>query len=83
MKMQTKKRISGRNGPREPASPRISRAQKKLSENLQVAEKKVSELITSSARKQKCSMLLLFLYIFFQFVHACTEYVVNLFLGRL
>ncbi|KAJ6346968.1 hypothetical protein OIU76_003624 [Salix suchowensis] len=52
--MQTKKRISGRNGPREPASPRISRAQKKLSENLQVAEKKVSELITSSARKQKC-----------------------------
>ncbi|XP_061982340.1 uncharacterized protein LOC133702131 isoform X2 [Populus nigra] len=55
--MQTKKRISGRNAPREPASPRISRAQKKLMENLQVAEKKVSELITSSARKQKCGSL--------------------------
>ncbi|KAJ7004681.1 CTD small phosphatase-like protein 2 isoform X1 [Populus alba x Populus x berolinensis] len=55
--MQTKKRISGRNAPREPASPRISRAQKKLLENLQVAEKKVSELITSSARKQKCGTL--------------------------
>ncbi|KAI5595695.1 hypothetical protein BDE02_03G157700 [Populus trichocarpa] len=55
--MQTKKRISGRNAPREPASPRISRAQKKLLENLQVAEKKVSELITSSARKQKCGSL--------------------------
>ncbi|KAG6781436.1 hypothetical protein POTOM_014340 [Populus tomentosa] len=55
--MQTKKRISGRNAPREPASPRISRAQKKLLENLQVAEKKVSELITSSARKQKCEPL--------------------------
>jgi hypothetical protein len=81
--MQTKKRISGRNAPREPASPRISRAQKKLLENLQVAEKKVSELITSSARKQKCGMLLLFFYIYFHFMHACTEYTVNLFLGRL
>ncbi|KAI5600808.1 hypothetical protein BDE02_01G049700 [Populus trichocarpa] len=53
--MQTKKRICGRNASRELASPRISRAQKKLSENVQVAEK-VSELITSSARKQKCTL---------------------------
>ncbi|KAJ6713763.1 hypothetical protein OIU85_025393 [Salix viminalis] len=53
--MQAKKRICGRNASREHASPRISRAQKKLSENVQVAEKKVSELITSSARKQKCT----------------------------
>ncbi|KAJ6713034.1 hypothetical protein OIU79_009096 [Salix purpurea] len=42
-------------GAEEHASPMISRAQKKLSENVQVAEKKVSELITSSARKQKCT----------------------------
>ncbi|KAL3609475.1 hypothetical protein D5086_000495 [Populus alba] len=53
--MQTKKRICGRNASRELASPRISLAQKKLSENVQVAEK-VSELITSSARKQKCTL---------------------------
>lgn len=59
MEMQTRKRICGRNASRELASPRISRAQKKLSENVQVAEK-VSELITSSARKQKCNMLLPF-----------------------
>ena len=61
--MQAKKRICGRNASREHASPRISRAQKKLSENVQVAEKKVSELITSSARKQKCNKVLPF-YIF-------------------
>ncbi|KAF5726671.1 SCP1-like small phosphatase 5 isoform 2 [Tripterygium wilfordii] len=48
--MQTKKRIPSR----EVASPRVSRAQKKAAENAQVAEKKVTELITSSARRQRC-----------------------------
>ncbi|XP_021899662.1 uncharacterized protein LOC110815986 isoform X1 [Carica papaya] len=51
--MQTRKRVSGRNACRQHASPRISRAQKKTSENVQGAEKRVTELITSSARKQK------------------------------
>ncbi|TXG56055.1 hypothetical protein EZV62_017368 [Acer yangbiense] len=52
--MQTKKKVNGRNASRsEHASPRVSRASKKVSENGQVAEKKVTELITSSVRKQK------------------------------
>ncbi|KAK9276107.1 hypothetical protein L1049_005638 [Liquidambar formosana] len=51
--MQTKKKIQGRNSSREHASPRVSRSQKKVSENALVTEKKVAELITSSARKQR------------------------------
>lgn len=51
--MQTKKKASRRNGSRECVSPRASRAQKKVSENGQVVEKKVADLITSSARKIK------------------------------
>ncbi|KAL2484444.1 SCP1-like small phosphatase 5 [Abeliophyllum distichum] len=50
--MQTKKKVTGRNS-REIANPRVSRQQKKLSENVQVQPKKVAELITSSARKKK------------------------------
>ncbi|CAA2991397.1 CTD small phosphatase 2 [Olea europaea subsp. europaea] len=50
--MQTKKKITGRSS-RELASPRVSRQQKKLSENVQVQPKKVAQLITSSARKKK------------------------------
>ncbi|CAO2829738.1 unnamed protein product [Amaranthus hypochondriacus] len=48
--MQTKKRISSRNSPREP-STRTLRSQKRTSENAQVVEKKSAEFITSSARK--------------------------------
>ncbi|GAU16641.1 hypothetical protein TSUD_325910 [Trifolium subterraneum] len=51
--MQTKKKASRRNGSREVGSPRVSRAQKKASENGQVAN-----LITSSARKIKPSCAL-------------------------
>ncbi|KAF9601161.1 hypothetical protein IFM89_017109 [Coptis chinensis] len=51
--MQTKKKLPARNI-RDHASPRVSRAQKKMSESVQVAEKIVAELITSSPRKQKC-----------------------------
>lgn len=54
--MQTKKKVSLRNA-REHANPRVSRLQKKASENMQVSEKKVAELITSSARKQKCGVI--------------------------
>ncbi|RAL42980.1 hypothetical protein DM860_009762 [Cuscuta australis] len=50
--MQMRKRVDGKNS-RDLASPRISRHQKKLSENIQNQAKKVSDLITSSARKQK------------------------------
>ncbi|GKV16106.1 hypothetical protein SLEP1_g26797 [Rubroshorea leprosula] len=53
VKMQTKKRVSGRNASREPASTRVSRSQKKISENAQVSERKAIELIASSARKQR------------------------------
>ncbi|XP_019176404.1 PREDICTED: CTD small phosphatase-like protein 2 [Ipomoea nil] len=50
--MQTRKKVDGKNAP-ELGSPRISRHQKKLSENSQNQSKRVSDLITSSARKQK------------------------------
>ncbi|CAN1313270.1 CTD small phosphatase-like protein 2 [Linum perenne] len=51
--MQTKKRVSGRNSCRENGSSRISRTQRKASESTQVGQKKATDLITSSARKQK------------------------------
>ncbi|KAI9080889.1 hypothetical protein K1719_037198 [Acacia pycnantha] len=51
--MLTKKKASGRNDSHERASPRISRAQRKVSENGQEVEKNVTELITSSNRKKK------------------------------
>lgn len=51
--MQTKKKVTERNSAQELASPKVSRHQKKLSENGQIQGKKVTELITSSARKQK------------------------------
>ncbi|XP_057431034.1 uncharacterized protein LOC130723907 isoform X2 [Lotus japonicus] len=53
--MQTKKKASRRNASKECGSVRVSRAQKNLSENGQVVEKKVANLITSSARKNKSS----------------------------
>ncbi|EEF47473.1 CTD small phosphatase-like protein 2 [Ricinus communis] len=52
--MQTKKKLAGRNASREHGTPRISRAQKKASDNVQAGQKKVTDLITSSARKQRC-----------------------------
>ncbi|KAF8369799.1 hypothetical protein HHK36_032180 [Tetracentron sinense] len=51
--MQTKKKPVGRNSAREHASPRVCRQTKKVAENVQNAEKKVTELITSSVRKQR------------------------------
>ncbi|PSS13674.1 CTD small phosphatase-like protein [Actinidia chinensis var. chinensis] len=51
--MQTKKKVCGRNSSRDPVSPKVSKHQKKASENVQVAERKVTDIITSSARKQK------------------------------
>lgn len=50
--MQTKKKSTGRAAGRENAGTRVSRAQKKISANGQDPEKKVTDLITSSARKQ-------------------------------
>ncbi|XP_051121254.1 uncharacterized protein LOC127244794 [Andrographis paniculata] len=49
--MQTKKKATVKNS-RELASQRVSRQQKKLVDNVQVQAKKVTELITSSARKK-------------------------------
>lgn len=51
--MQTKKRASRRNASQECGSPKVSRAQRKASENGQAVQKKVTDLITSSARKNK------------------------------
>lgn len=51
--MQTKTKNSRGTAGREHASPRVSRAQQKVSENVQAVEKKVKDLITSSARKQR------------------------------
>ncbi|KAJ1391637.1 HAD-like superfamily [Sesbania bispinosa] len=56
--MQTKKKASRRNASQECGSPRVSRAQRKPSENGQVDEKKVTNLITSSARKNKSFSIL-------------------------
>lgn len=57
--MQTKKKATRRNASRESSTPtRVSRAQRKASENGQVVEKKVADLITSSARKNKSCKLL-------------------------
>lgn len=57
LEMQTKKKANGRNASREHASPRVSRTVKKGSENVEVPKKKVTELITSSVRKQKSGIL--------------------------
>ncbi|KAK7306362.1 hypothetical protein VNO77_44296 [Canavalia gladiata] len=51
--MQMKKKPSRRNANQECGSPRVSRAQRKVCENGQALEKKVTDLITSSARKNK------------------------------
>ncbi|KAL2332665.1 hypothetical protein Fmac_013878 [Flemingia macrophylla] len=51
--MQTKKKSSRRNASQECGSPRVARSHKKASENGRAVEKKVTDLITSSARKSK------------------------------
>ncbi|KAK7280878.1 hypothetical protein RIF29_08424 [Crotalaria pallida] len=51
--MPTKKKASKQNASQECVSPRVSRAQRKASEKGQAVEKKVADLITSSARKNK------------------------------
>jgi uncharacterized Fe-S cluster-containing MiaB family protein len=56
--MQTKTKNSRGTAGREYASPRVSRAQQKVSENVEAVEKKVKDLITSSARKQRHGKLL-------------------------
>lgn len=50
--MQNKKKVGGRSSG-ELATPKASRLQKKVSNNMQVQAKKVTEIITSSTRKQK------------------------------
>ncbi|XP_047322371.1 CTD small phosphatase-like protein 3 isoform X2 [Impatiens glandulifera] len=51
--MQTRKKNAPKVSARDPVSPRVTRHQKKPSENGKLAEKKVTDLITSSARKPK------------------------------
>lgn len=51
--MPTKKKDGGGNSARDPMSQKVSRFQRKALENGHVTEKKVTEMITSSARKQK------------------------------
>lgn len=51
--MPTKKKAGGGNSARDPVSPKVSRFLRKASENGHVTEKKVTEIITSSVRKQK------------------------------
>lgn len=48
--MQTRKKTQARNASREHANPRTCRQPKKVTA---AAEKKVTDLITSSAKKQK------------------------------
>lgn len=56
--MQTKKKSHGRNAARELVSPKVLRSQRKYSETIQVVEKNIAELITSSARKRTVGKLL-------------------------
>lgn len=51
--MQTKKKLPAKNAAREHATSRSCRQQRKVSERGQLADKKVTDLITSSARKQR------------------------------
>ncbi|KAK9934380.1 hypothetical protein M0R45_021526 [Rubus argutus] len=51
--MQTRKKSSGRTTSREHTSPKVSRAQKKTHENAKVLDNRVTEMITSSSRKQR------------------------------
>ncbi|KAI3929833.1 hypothetical protein MKX01_026001 [Papaver californicum] len=51
--MQTKKKLPGRNSARELPSPKVCKPQKKVTDNTQVSDKKVADIITSSARKQR------------------------------
>lgn len=61
--MQTKKKVPTRTSAREVVSPKVSRHQKKASENVQVQERKANELITSSARKQRVRKLMFQIYV--------------------
>ncbi|KAI3938925.1 hypothetical protein MKW92_038273 [Papaver armeniacum] len=51
--MQTKKKLPGRNSTRELPSPKVCKPQKKVTDNTQISDKKVADIITSSARKQR------------------------------
>lgn len=51
--MPTKKKGPRGSAGRELTNPRVTRSQQKVSENAQSVEKKVKDLITSSARKQR------------------------------
>lgn len=51
--MQTKKVTMGRNSSKALRSPKVSKTQKKVPEDVTNQENKVSQIITSSARKQK------------------------------
>ncbi|KAI7754003.1 hypothetical protein M8C21_026265 [Ambrosia artemisiifolia] len=51
--MQTKKVSMGRNSSKALGSPKVSRNKKKVPEDVNNQENKVSQIITSSARKQK------------------------------
>ncbi|KAL7590812.1 hypothetical protein Lser_V15G33683 [Lactuca serriola] len=50
--MQTKKVAMGRNSSKALASPKVSKTQKKVPEDVNNQENKVSQMITSSARKK-------------------------------
>lgn len=66
--MQTKKKSHARNAARELVSPKVLRSQRKYSETLQVVEKNITELITSSARKRTVGKLLISVYSWKSFI---------------
>ncbi|KAL7596423.1 hypothetical protein Lser_V15G28920 [Lactuca serriola] len=51
--MQAKKVAMGRNSSKALASPKVSKTQKKVLEDVNNQENKASQMITSSARKKK------------------------------
>lgn len=55
--MQTRKKSSGRTTSREHTSPKVSRAQKKTHEDVKVLDNRVTDMITSSSRKQRLGKL--------------------------
>lgn len=74
MTMQNKRKGSARIAARDHASPRASRSQKSSSENAQIADKKASQLITSSPRRQRNCKLSLFTCCVVKKVQGCLEF---------
>lgn len=75
--MQTKKVAMGRNSSKALASPKVSKTQKKVPEDVNNQENKASQMITSSARKK--TRLVGYPFLFFDIIITfCSLRIINL-----